>query len=67
MPTWHLHFLSSDASKGGHLLEATLAQTTLKMGDMKAYQIQLPSTASFAAMDIANDLTKETHAIEGVK
>lgn len=67
MPTWHLHFLSSDASRGGHLLEATLSQGNLRMGDMKTYQIQLPSSSSFASMDIANDLTKETHAIEGVK
>ncbi|MDD3929023.1 MAG: acetolactate decarboxylase [Sphaerochaeta sp.] len=67
MPTWHLHFLSSDASRGGHLLEATLSQGKLRMGDMKTYQIQLPSSSSFASMDIANDLTKETHAVEGVK
>lgn len=66
MPTWHLHYLSSDASKGGHLLEATVSRATLKMGDMKTYRILLPSTSSFAAMDIAHDLTDETHAIEGV-
>ncbi len=66
MPTWHLHFLSSDASRGGHLLEATLSQGNLRMGDMKTYRILLPSTSSFAAMDIANDLTEETHAVEGV-
>jgi hypothetical protein len=36
------------------------------MGDMKTYQIQLPFSSSFASMDIANDLTEETHAVEGV-
>ncbi len=63
---WHLHFLSEDKSKGGHLLEATLVQGEIGMGDMKEFQLILPSSSSFAAMDIADDRREETLAIEGV-
>ncbi|WP_320121773.1 acetolactate decarboxylase [uncultured Sphaerochaeta sp.] len=66
LPGWHLHFLSEDKSKGGHLLEATLVQGEIGMGDMKEFQLILPSSSSFAAMDIADDRREETLAIEGV-
>ena len=66
LPGWHLHFLSVDKSKGGHLLEASLVQGKIKMGDMKEFQLILPSSSSFAAMDIAHDRREETLAIEGV-
>ena len=65
MPGWHFHFLSSDTSKGGHLLEVDIEKALLEMGDMKEYRLLLPSSESFAAMDIAHDLTQETHQIEG--
>ena len=65
MPGWHLHFLSSDASKGGHLLEVDIVEATMGMGDMKEYSLMLPDSASFASMDISHDLTQETRAIEG--
>ncbi|MDC7228684.1 MAG: acetolactate decarboxylase [Sphaerochaetaceae bacterium] len=66
LPGWHLHFLSEDKSKGGHLLEAALIQGELEMGDMKVFQLILPSSGSFATMDIADDRREETLAIEGV-
>ncbi|MGH0053995.1 MAG: acetolactate decarboxylase [Sphaerochaetaceae bacterium] len=65
LPGWHLHFLSSDASEGGHLLGVTVTQAELQMGDMKHFQVLLPSSSSFATMDIASDRRKETLAIEG--
>ncbi len=66
MPGWHLHFLSSDATKGGHLLEVDLQQAKLDMGGMREYFLLLPDSKSFSSMDIAHDLSQETQAIEGV-
>ncbi|WP_245523781.1 acetolactate decarboxylase [Sphaerochaeta globosa] len=67
MPGWHLHFLSSDTLKGGHLLEVDVQEAELEMGDMKEYTLVLPDSESFAAMDIAHDLSKETQAVEGIR
>jgi acetolactate decarboxylase len=66
MPGWHLHFLSSDATKGGHLLEVDLQDAKLDMGGMREYFLLLPDSKSFSSMDIAHDLSQETQAIEGV-
>lgn len=66
LPGWHLHFISSDATKGGHLLEASAAVLHMGIGDMRNFSLILPDTKSFAAMDIAHDLTQETLEIEGV-
>lgn len=65
MPGWHLHFLSSDADKGGHLLEVDIEEGVMEMGDMRQYSLVLPDSASFASMDIAHDLTQETLFVEG--
>lgn len=66
MPSWHLHFLSADTSKGGHLLQTDIDRAELEMGDMTDYHVLLPSSESFASMNIVHDLSEETLAVEGV-
>ena len=67
LPQWHLHFLSSDTTKGGHVLLVSLAEANLEVGVMRNYHIVLPDSESFAAMDIAHDLTQEAMSVEGKK
>jgi acetolactate decarboxylase len=65
LPLWHLHFLSADKSKGGHLLDANLAEGTIQLDSMREFHLLLPQSESFAQMDIAHDLSKETKKVEG--
>ena len=65
LPQWHLHFLSSDATKGGHVLLVNVAEANLEVGVMRKYHILLPESKSFSEMDIAHDLTQEALSVEG--
>ncbi|MBI9093361.1 MAG: acetolactate decarboxylase [Sphaerochaeta sp.] len=67
LPQWHLHFLSSDTTKGGHVLLLSLEEANLEIGVMRNYHIVLPESESFAHMDIAHDLTQEAISVEGKK
>ncbi|NLE16771.1 MAG: acetolactate decarboxylase [Spirochaetales bacterium] len=67
MSGWHLHFLSSDRSKGGHLLEVDIEEALLGLGDMRTFHLILPDSESFASLDITHDLSRETQAIEGMR
>lgn len=65
LPQWHLHFLSSDTSKGGHVLLLEGPETIMKIGVMRNYHIQFPASETFATMDIDHDLTQEALSVEG--
>jgi len=65
LPQWHLHFLSLDHTKGGHVLLVTLAEANLAVGVMRNYHILLPESETFSEMDIAHDLTQEALSVEG--
>nr|WP_319474064.1 acetolactate decarboxylase [uncultured Sphaerochaeta sp.] len=66
LPGWHLHFLSKDGQKGGHLLEVAATLSEIQIGDMRSFQLILPASSSFADMDISEDRREETQAIEGI-
>ncbi|AEV29349.1 alpha-acetolactate decarboxylase [Sphaerochaeta pleomorpha str. Grapes] len=67
LPKWHLHFLSADMAKGGHLLDANLSQGNVQIDTIREFNLVLPENNSFAQMDIANDLSRETSKVEGKK
>lgn len=67
LPKWHLHFLSGDKTKGGHLLDAKLSQGNIQIDTIREFHLVLPESNSFSNMDIANDLSKETTKVEGKK
>ncbi len=67
LPQWHLHFISADLSKGGHVLLLNVANANLEIGVMRNYHIVLPESKTFASMDIAHDLTQEAISVEGKK
>lgn len=64
LPGWHLHFLSGDKTKGGHLLDASLRQGTLKMDEVSEFQLRLPDTEAFADLNLVEDLGKDTKSVE---
>ena len=65
LPGWHLHFLSADKTKGGHLLDAQIITGEVQMDVIREFDLVLPQSASFAARDVAHDLRTETLQVEG--
>lgn len=65
LPEWHLHFLSSDTTKGGHVLLLDITDANMQIGVMRNYHIMLAESETFANMDITHDLTQEALSVEG--
>jgi acetolactate decarboxylase len=61
---WHIHFISSDGTKGGHVLEAAFAFADVDIDITDAYHLVLPNTQEFAALDLANDMENDTKLVE---
>ena len=64
LPGWHLHFLSDDKTKGGHVLDLKLADGTVNMDTVLAFQLVAPDTETFANLDLGADLSQQTTAAE---
>lgn len=65
LPSWHLHFLSDDTTKGGHLLDCAVEDAQLQIQPLYDLVVRLPHTPVFAGLDLNQNLLKEAHAIEG--
>lgn len=65
MPGWHLHFLSKDKMKGGHLLAVSVKNASITLEDKNDYEILLPSNKEFKSLDLTADLKKATKKVEG--
>ena len=44
---WHLHFISDDRTKGGHVFELSMEQGTAKAARLTAIEIAFPSDPAF--------------------
>lgn len=64
MPGWHLHFLSEDQSKGGHVFDASIRAGTAKVDKITNIMINLPKEAAFDTYSLKQDLQKEIKSIE---
>lgn len=65
MPGWHFHFLSGDRTKGGHILGLSTSALSFKLNQLNAYEILLPQNEEFAKLNLCEDLTAKTAAVEG--
>lgn len=66
MDDYHLHFLSTDKSKGGHLLNCTLSNGKVSVAYIRNYSIQLPDNPYFNTTSFTNKKS-ELLKIEGGK
>jgi acetolactate decarboxylase len=65
VPGYHLHFLSNDKSKGGHVLEFELSDGELELDVLNRYILQLPKeTEDFAHTDLSKDRGRELEDVE---
>lgn len=64
MPGWHLHFLSEDRSKGGHVFDMCVRDAKAKVDKIGNIFINLPKEAAFDTYSLKQDLQEEIKSIE---
>lgn len=65
MPGWHVHYLSEDKQRGGHLLGLSVAGAAGKIQSYDHYEMQLPTNPEFKKMNLLEDLSAATKKVEG--
>lgn len=63
-PGWHLHFISDDKRKGGHVLNITNLQGNLFVDASKEFYMQVPNRKSFNDKNLEKDLASEIKKVE---
>ena len=63
-PGWHLHFLSADRKRGGHVFGCKLRQATARIDKISRIEIQLPSSPAFDAYDLKDASRDEIRQVE---
>ncbi|WP_455759867.1 acetolactate decarboxylase [Cloacibacillus evryensis] len=64
-PGWHLHFVSADRTKGGHVLAVAVRSAKAELDTTTQWTIDLPDkSAAFAGLKLETDLAKETKEVE---
>ena len=64
MPGWHLHFLSEDRSKGGHVFDVSLREGMVKVDKITRIDINLPKDPAFDTYSLKQDLQAEIKTVE---
>lgn len=65
VPGYHLHFLSDDKTRGGHLLQLQMESGTIRLAPAHRFQIVLPQNiADFSTADLAKDRSEELEKVE---
>ena len=61
---WHLHFISKDKTKGGHVLGLSIEDAVLTWDDTDAFQMQLPQNEMFSDFDLTVDQSEDIKKVE---
>ena len=64
MPGWHLHFISEDRSKGGHVFDVSVLEGVAKVDKISNIYINLPKEAAFDTYSLKQDLQDEIKSVE---
>jgi acetolactate decarboxylase len=64
VPGYHLHFVSADRTRGGHVLDFSVEKATLEIDDTDEFAVILPSDKAFYGADLTPDREKELKAVE---
>lgn len=63
-PGWHLHFVSEDRSKGGHVFDLSLTEGKAYLDKISRIEIQLPEEAAFDTYSLKEASDKEIKEVE---
>ena len=64
LPGFHLHFIDSSGSRGGHLLEFEMVSGKLMLDRSRKLELLLPEGSGFLDADLRNAAEKELNKIE---
>ena len=64
VPGYHLHFISTDRSFGGHVLAFELLTGLGQLSELSQFTMQLPLTDDFAGVDLTPDRGAELKGVE---
>ncbi len=64
MPGWHLHFLSEDRKKGGHVFDVSMREGMARVDKITNIYINLPKEAAFDTYSLKQDLQAEIKSVE---
>jgi acetolactate decarboxylase len=67
VPGYHLHFISDDRTRGGHLLQCRGSNLRLQIQLEGDYHLALPETEDFLNADLRRDPTADLARAEGEK
>jgi acetolactate decarboxylase len=66
VPGYHFHFLSSDRTKGGHLLDCSGRSLAMQVERLTEFHISLPESEEFLKADLSKDPSAELSSAEGM-
>lgn len=61
---WHMHFISHDKTKGGHVLGLHIADAVLTWDDTDMFQMKLTQNECFSDFDLSVDQSEDIEKIE---
>ncbi|MFA4860262.1 acetolactate decarboxylase [Methanoregula sp.] len=65
VPGYHIHYISDDHTKGGHILDLTVPSgTTVEYDITPGFAMALPTSGDFTGIDLSQDLSKELARVE---
>ncbi|MGC9199292.1 MAG: acetolactate decarboxylase [Acidobacteriaceae bacterium] len=67
VPGYHLHFLSADHTRGGHILECSGRNCRLQIQQVGNLHVALPETENFLTADLRRDPSADLARAEGKK
>ncbi len=64
VPGYHLHFITTDRSAGGHMLDCRTKDVTIKIHHTPEFELGTPGTEEFLKADLSRDHTDAIAKIE---
>ena len=61
---WHLHYISGDLTRGGHVLQVSVDKATALFDATGGFEMVLPEGKDFQEMDLAKDVDEALHKAE---
>ena len=63
-PGWHLHFISEDKTRGGHVFDMDLQCGKASFSRISTIEIKFPATAEFDTYALKEASAKDIKAVE---
>ena len=61
---YHMHFISSDFTFGGHVLDFTAGKVTVEIMEVHNFKMTLPENSDFGKVDLTKDRSQELEKVE---